>query len=239
MKVFVSYSSRDKAAVQELISAFRLADEQVWWDEELDGGESWWRMILDQIRLCDVFVCALSQNSLDSKFCQAQLRYAQNLGKPMVPVQIGRVESMRINALAATHVIDYRTPSVDTGIRLIADLRRATRQPLPDPLPPEPPMPYLHLMRMQADISGPEIRPTEQLQLLVELKARLNEEAPDPAARADIVGLLYDMRNRLDTTAETRAEIDAMLESLDLGMAERRHAGIVKRLLSNRRRGNA
>ena len=216
MTVFVSYSSRDEAAVQKLISAFRLADEQVWWDEELGAGESWWRMILDMIRGCDVFVFALSQNSLDSKSCQAELGYAQDLGKPILPVQIGRVESMRVHAFAATHVIDYRQPSVDTGIRLIADVRRTRREPLPDPLPPEPPMPYAYLMRLKSDVSGPQLIPQKQLQVLLELKARLNEEAADPTARADIAGLLYTLRDRSDTTAETRAEIDAMLDSLDL-----------------------
>ena len=214
--VFVSYSSRDEAAVQRLISALRLADEDVWWDEELDGGESWWRMILEQIRRCDVFVYALSQNSLDSKSCQAELRYAQDLGKPILPVQIGRVESMRVNLLAATHVIDYRNPSVDTGIRLIADVRRMSRRPLPDPLPPEPPMPYAYLMRLKFDVSSPQLIPQRQLQLLQELKERFNEDGADASARGDIARLLYALRDRSDTTADTRAEIDAMLESLDL-----------------------
>ena len=216
MTVFVSYSSRDEAAVQKLISAFRLADEQVWWDEELGGGESWWRMILEKIRGCEVFVFALSQHSLGSKSCQAELGYAQDLGKPILPVQIGSVESMRLSPFAATHVIDYRHPSVDTGIRLIADVRRTRRQSLPDPLPPEPPMPYAYLMRLKSDVTDPELIPQKQLQLLLELKTRLNEEAADPTARADIAGLLYTLRDRSDTTAETRAEIDAMLESLDI-----------------------
>ena len=37
----------------------------------------------------------------------------------------------------------------------------------------------------------------------------------NPAARADIAGLLYELRNRPDTTPEIRAECDAQLESLN------------------------
>ncbi len=138
------------------------------------------------------------------------------MNKRVLPVLIGGVKSMRESPFAAWHVIDYRIPSENTAIRLIEDVRQTRRKPLPDPLPPEPPGPYAYLMQMKSDITDPQLIPQEQLQLLLELKARLNEEAADPAPRADIASQLYALRDRSDTTAETRAEIDAMVESLDL-----------------------
>jgi hypothetical protein len=65
--VFVSYSSRDRDAVRSLTQDLQDADEQVWMDQRLAGGEAWWRAILEQIRGCDVFIFALSQNSIQSK----------------------------------------------------------------------------------------------------------------------------------------------------------------------------
>ena len=50
MAVFVSYSSRDRALLDGLLVALRRGREQVWLDEELTGGETWWRTILEQIR---------------------------------------------------------------------------------------------------------------------------------------------------------------------------------------------
>ena len=50
--VFVSYSSRDKDAVKSLTQDLQDADEQVWMDQRLAGGEAWWRAILEQIRGC-------------------------------------------------------------------------------------------------------------------------------------------------------------------------------------------
>jgi|ERR1700682_1754380 len=79
MKVFISYSRHDEGAVRALVGDLQRARVQVWLDEDLGGGESWWRDILGQILTCEVFIVALSDHSLDSKPCQAELRYAQDL----------------------------------------------------------------------------------------------------------------------------------------------------------------
>jgi hypothetical protein len=62
MGLFVSYSRRERAAVDKLTAALRRAHEEVWLDEELGGGEAWWRKILEQIRSCEVFIFALSKS---------------------------------------------------------------------------------------------------------------------------------------------------------------------------------
>jgi hypothetical protein len=197
------------------LSAFEAARFDVWWDQELSGGELWWRGILEQIRGCDMLVFALSQNSLESKHCLTEFRYAEAVAKRVLPVMIGGVKEMRDTPFAAWHVIDYRVPDENIGIRLIEDARRTTSKPLPEPLPPEPPRPYEFLTQMHDEISGPLLIPTDQQQLLFKLKEQLKKEAGDPAARADIAGLLYDLRNRPDTTPEIRAECDAELKSLN------------------------
>jgi hypothetical protein len=65
----------------------------VWLDEELHGGETWWTPILRDIGECTVFLFALSDKSLYSKPCRAELRYANDLGVPVLPVQTGEVAS--------------------------------------------------------------------------------------------------------------------------------------------------
>ena len=74
-------------------------------------------------------IVALSQYFIESKSCQAELQYAQALGLSILPVQVGPV--------------DYRRPTPNTRMRLVAALHqdRARRQPLPSPLPDEPPVP--------------------------------------------------------------------------------------------------
>ena len=64
--IFISYGRGSVELVQDL--ARDLADgedHQVWFDQKLSGGESWWQSILEQIRNCDIFLFALAPESLD------------------------------------------------------------------------------------------------------------------------------------------------------------------------------
>ena len=218
MTVFVSYSSRDKDAVKSLTQDLQDADEQVWLDQRLAGGDAWWRAILGQIRGCDVFVFALSQNSIQSRPCQSELGYAQALGQPIVPVQVGPVDSMQLNPLATVQTVDYRNPTPSTAMRLIAALHRerARRQPLPSPLPEEPAVPFEYLIRLYTTIVGPDqLSPREQAALLAQLEVGLREDGAHDAARKDILTLLGKLRDREDVTYRTRTEVDEILASID------------------------
>ena len=59
MTVFISHSSRDGGAVGTLVDHIEAANESVWLDKKLSGGQAWWDEILSQIRSCTVFVVAL------------------------------------------------------------------------------------------------------------------------------------------------------------------------------------
>jgi serine/threonine kinase PknH len=217
MALFISYSSQDRTTVDALTTALRRGQNQVWFDQELGGGDSWWAKILEQIRDCEVFVVALSGNWLQSKPSQAELRYAQALNRPILPVRIGDVDSMRVNPLAALQIIDYREPSVDAGIQLVTAVHalRAKPVPLPDPLPDEPPVPFGYITRLGNQMAEKELSPQQQLQLLVELRSGLDEDGDDPSARGDIGQLLRMLRLRHDVTYRTRSEIDNVLAEIE------------------------
>jgi serine/threonine kinase PknH len=217
MPLFVSYSSRDRTTVDALTAAFRRGQQQVWFDQELGGGDSWWAKILEQIRSCDVFVVALSNNWLQSKPSQSELRYARALNRPILPVRIGDVDSMRVNPLATLQIIDYRNPTVDAGIQLVTAVHALTSkpQPLPDPLPEEPPVPFGYITRLGNTLAEKELSPQQQLQLLVELRSGFDEDGDDPSARSDIAQLLRMLRLRHDVTYRTRSEIDNVLAEIE------------------------
>jgi hypothetical protein len=147
MAVFISYSSRDKALLDPLTKRLREANLDWWLDQQLGGGQLWWREVLQQIRDCEVFIAALSKSFVDTRACRAELKYAQALGKPIVPVQIGPLDSIEENPLPGIHAVDFLHPSVDAGSELNASVyaQREKSRPLPDPLPPEPPMPSAYL----------------------------------------------------------------------------------------------
>jgi class 3 adenylate cyclase len=212
MKVFISYSRADEVAVRSMVGDLQRARVQVWLDDKLGGGDAWWSEILEEIRGCTVFLFALSDNSLHSKPCQAELGYAQVLGLPVLPVQIGQVSSYRAHPIFSRQLIDYREPAA-AGFELIGALHElgADRRELPDPLPDEPPIPYEYLQRLGASIHDAAVlTPPVQAQMLFELRSALTEE-DDSTVLDDIRKLLDVLRRRKDVTYPIATEIDTIL----------------------------
>jgi hypothetical protein len=216
MTVFVSHSSTDTDAVQVLVRSLHTAGRTVWLDNEsLVGGEAWWSAILTQIRECDVFVFALSMNSLDSDPCMAEFDYAKALGRPILPVEVGDVppEERRNYEVYSEQLVDYRAPTADHAIALVRALteREGDKRALPDPLPPEPPIPYLYLLRLGSVVRGrADISRTDQQLILAQLRAALREERSEQV-RTSVRSLLRALRERPDATHAVVTEIDEVL----------------------------
>jgi TIR domain len=213
MEVFVSYSNHDDAAVRSLVQDLQRGRQQVWLDQHLGGGQAWWAKIHERIRACTVFVFALSDNSLRSKLCQAESQYAQALGLPILPVQVGDVTDYRADPITK-QLIDYRNPTASSGIALLGALHElaAQRRDLPDPLPDAPPVPYEYLLLLGKTIDGPEsMRPSEQKVILTQLREALRYEE-EPGVRDVVRNLLADLRRRVDVTYDVLSEIDSILQ---------------------------
>ena len=202
MEIFVSHASYDGAAIRSLVQDLERAGMQVWLDQDLKGGEAWWTSILEHIRACKVFIFAVSDNSLKSKPCRAELDYASSaLGLPILPVQIGEVASQRIDSVFAMQSIDYRKPTSTSAAELIGAVAESANKwkDLPDPLPDPPPIPYEYLQRLGDVINGTApISYEDQTEILSQLRSAYREET-DRHVRADIRGLLDSMQRRPDT----------------------------------------
>ncbi len=213
VSVFISYSRRDEAAVRSLAEDFARAHQQVWLDQELGGGDAWWPEILTQIRACTVFVFAVSNHALRSKPCRAELGYAEALGLPILPVQIGQVSTHRADTIFAKQLVDYRNPTRTHGIDLITALheRELRRNEVPDPLPEPPPIPYEYLLRLGATVRGEaELSSAVQAATVFELREALDSENDDEI-HADIRELLRTMRGRREVTYAIAREINTIL----------------------------
>jgi class 3 adenylate cyclase len=214
VKIFISHSSADQQIVESsLVADLTRAKQDTWFDQELAGREAWWTRILKEIRECSVFLFALSDNSLSSKPCRAELDYAKALKLPILPVQIGSVSTYRTDPIFTMQFVDYREATKDSGITLIAGLHECASQrtSLPDPLPEPPPVPYEYLLRLGAIIRAQaDIAPSEQMSLVCELRMALEKEM-EPSVHDDIRALLGALRARNDVTYAIAREIDAIL----------------------------
>lgn len=213
MKIFVSYSRQDDDAVRSLAEDLARARQQVWLDHELSGGDAWWPEILAQIRASAVFVFALSDDSLRSKPCRAELGYAEALGLPILPVQVGKVSAYRTDPIFTKQLVDYRDSTRSSGIALVSALheRGLESRELPDPLPEPPPIPYEYLLRLGAAVRGnAKLAPATQESMVARLREALQDE-DDPDVGEEIRELCRTLRTRREITDAVARDIDTIL----------------------------
>ncbi|HNB52502.1 MAG TPA: TIR domain-containing protein, partial [Anaerolineales bacterium] len=87
VKVFVSYSRRDKDFVRKLHEGLVAKGFEVWVDwEGIPLGTDWWQEIVDGIQGCDNFVFVISPDSVASKVCADEIQTAIDSNKRLVPV---------------------------------------------------------------------------------------------------------------------------------------------------------
>src|SRR3954451_3188782 len=215
IRLFASYSRKDEAAVAGLITDLGRAHLAVWHDQALHGGDPWWQDILRRIRECDVFLFALSKNSLASKPCLAELSYARTLGLPILPVLIGPVGNLRLTPVADIQVIDYRERTPAKGMAVLDAIHEAVteRRPLPDPLPEPPPVPYEYLLRLGSAIGAAQLTPEQQGDFIRQCREVLETEE-DEGVRNDVCELLRALRRRPDITFRCASAVDHLLADL-------------------------
>ncbi len=91
-KIFISYSrvDRDAGIVDPLVARLRkvYGYPNIWYDDELRGGDIWWKKIIEAIDACDIFMYLLSNESVESPYCRAEFEEARRLQKLVITVQV-------------------------------------------------------------------------------------------------------------------------------------------------------
>ena len=144
LRVFISYTRQCEDEVRDLASDIQALSHTVWCDQELSGGQIWWNEILKEIRNCDVFVFALSHDTLDSEACRSELKYASDLSKVIFPILVA--EDVRLEdlppELSTIQVLDYAKQDKNAALKLSRSLLKTpSSRPLPKPLPSPPDVP--------------------------------------------------------------------------------------------------
>jgi hypothetical protein len=211
MTVFISYARKDHELVDVLVRDVVRARQHVWLDRDLTGGQDWWDTVLAQIRSCRLFIFVLSAASLRSRACLAELRYASDLGRPILPVMVSDVALQLVpQIIARTQIVDYRRRDADAAVDLTNALAMAdTESPLPDPLPEPPAVPASYESALREEIGAKSLTFQQQRLILTELTARLNDAEDLGVVRE----LMRDLRRRSDITELVAREIDDLLAS--------------------------
>jgi hypothetical protein len=78
----------DTAITEQLAALLRKAYPHVWYDANLHGGEEWWAEILKEIAACSHFLFVMSDEAVESEWCQRELVEAERLDKHVLPVLV-------------------------------------------------------------------------------------------------------------------------------------------------------
>lgn len=218
-RVFISYARAAAAQINDLAQDLRQLGHDVWYDQDLSGGQAWWDHILERIRDADVFIFALDTRSLASKACSLESEYAFSVGVPVLPVLMANDVSIKLlpPALQRLHLIDLsvadRASALALG-RAFAEL--PARRPLPDPLPGPPEAPISFLGLISERIASAETLDTEaQSALVTDLRVGLR----DAETHTEALALLKQLRMRNDLLRVIDTEIEELLERHQPGAA--------------------
>lgn len=71
---FISYSHTDKDFATEFANHLRVTyiEDTIWMDDQLRAGDEFEEKILSRISQCDIFIYLLSNESVNSEWCQKE-----------------------------------------------------------------------------------------------------------------------------------------------------------------------
>ena len=137
VKVFLSYSRRNKPFMETLASALTAHGVLVDFDQAqedpdnvstgISASDEWWIRLEEMITSADVFVLLVSPASASSKVCDEELAFARNLGKKIIPLLVEPVDFGQVPPrLSALNVkFDFSDPEAFED--MLPDLVRAIR----------------------------------------------------------------------------------------------------------------
>jgi WD40 repeat protein len=108
-KVFLSWSDKDRALMEPVRQSLLREQITVWVSSvDIKTGSDFQTMINRGIEEADNVVYLISPNSLESRYCQAELEYAQKLNKRLIPILLCPTPLEQISAeVRSLQFIDF------------------------------------------------------------------------------------------------------------------------------------
>lgn len=86
--IFLSYRRTDQPLARALVGALEAEGVDVWWDQEIEGGEDWREAIVEGLSNSQALVILFSEECNASKQLKKELAIADTLDKEIIPVLI-------------------------------------------------------------------------------------------------------------------------------------------------------
>src|SRR5262245_52025630 len=211
--VFISYDRAHQDVVKKLVQDLRDDEHETWFDQKLEGGQPWWDTVLSEIRKSEIFVTALTPESLESQACQRELKYALDLKRPVLPIRLSA--AVRPEFLSSyiheLQVVDYFEQDVQTLKSLQRAIKKLSKAP---PLPEPPAIPVSYVVNLSNLIdSDSELNKDQQMKLVFELRKHYHDGRP----AKEIVPLVHKLKKRDDLLAKVQRDLDDLLDEIERG----------------------
>ena len=212
-RVFVSYASVDRSLVAALVHDLESAGYDVWFDQELSGGQPWWDVILQQVHASDAVLFAVTEDSISSHACRSETDYAIALRKTVIPIRLTDLAPEEApSVLQRLQWIDFREPDHATTLALVRALNNAASEPLPDPLPEAPTVPLSYLSELVDKVESPgALTSADQAWVAFTLRQYWKEGRD----RAQVSELAEQFLRRGDLLAAVAADLEGLFEQPD------------------------
>jgi hypothetical protein len=210
-KVFVSYARADQEMVQSLVRELQELGYDPFYDQNLTGGQRWWDVLLDQIQAADGFLPVLTSEYRQSEACHREAVWAESLGVPFVPIDLGQASpDLFEKVVAESNWVHYSLDDRSSVARLARALGAMHKPEPPAPLPPRPAIPISYFAELEREIrTMPAIPLERQFAIIATLRAKLYTRE-DASARI----MLGELRSRTDITYSNAVDIERMLAGL-------------------------
>ena len=133
--VFISYSSKDKAAADASCAALESAGVRCWMaPRDITPGTDWGEAIMMALDHCRAMVLIFSASANSSPQIRREIERAVNRGVPILPVRIEDIVPTKALAyfMGPVHWLDAMTPPLDSHLRRLAEVAKTILRPAPD-----------------------------------------------------------------------------------------------------------
>ena len=125
--VFISYARADAEYVKVLVTALDAAGVPWWYDERLEGGDRFGRVLAERIDGCAAFVLVMSPDAATSAYVAKEIRRAQRGRRPIYPLLLA---GDPLPAVADLHYVSV-VGAVPPPARFVQTLRARVADPPP------------------------------------------------------------------------------------------------------------
>ena len=84
--LFVSYSHKDRDEVVSVIAHLQQLGYHVWFDDGIDPGTEYAKVIANRLKGASIFVGFLSDHFYQSRYCKGEINYAHSHDKQILTV---------------------------------------------------------------------------------------------------------------------------------------------------------